>query len=212
MCCLDGRPPSPLCTAPSCKRVRCRVRSQMRHQGVGVPYVADPQLVTAPRQCRNAWNRLEQPPGAYRVVADHARADVLVEVRDTTLEPPSTLVTEGARPSQPTGAHRSLSDDAADRDQAAPHRRHLDHVAFVSSSDLQRGVEQRGRRSVRTAGGQRLVDTAVPTNEVAAGAERKSVESHDRFARPVRPCRCHNHHPPEEVPALCARATTEGRR
>ena len=86
---------------------------------------------------------------ARPVLADFSRAHAhycFGNIWDSTIAPPSNLVSEHPEAPQPPQPDRALPYDTAITSLAHPHRGHLNHIRLRPQVNLQRGVIQISNR------------------------------------------------------------------
>jgi hypothetical protein len=103
-------------------------------------------------------------------------ADGFVEVGNRPASPAANLVAEQTPPAQQPAADGARGDHAAARLVTLPRRSHLDRVAIAVPIDDERGVVEVATRTMPARGLDRLVDTPVEADAVAARPERDPVQ------------------------------------
>jgi hypothetical protein len=122
-------------------------------------------------------NQVEDTPSQILVIRQSPRAlDCLVGVRDGSATPAPHLVPEDPKASRPAASDRTFGDDATLGAVVVGRRRLLDHIARLRYANLERRVVEVARRASLDPSCDRLEDSPVQPNRVAAGAEREPVE------------------------------------
>jgi len=146
---------------------------------VGVPHLAELELVASPHGPRGGRDEIEEPPGRARTGGEPAGpADGLAEIRDGATPPAADLVAKQAQPADVAAPDGTRADHATTRLVGVRRRRQLDRVALAVAFDDERRVVEVASSPVLERGVHGLEDTAVEAHAVTTRAQRDPIELH----------------------------------